>query len=71
MSIKTDPVNEFSEVVDTIKSVRMSINDGWRQIIFAREQVDNFIATGKAHTECKLLDNIVILCLKMHRHFLF
>ena len=49
--IKSDITEEYPVATETIKNCRIAINDGWRQLLYAKEQVDHIVATGKAHTE--------------------
>ena len=51
--VKTDVAEDFPVAIDTIKTGRTMINDGWKQLLYAKEQGEHIVATGKAHTECK------------------
>ena len=52
-NVKNVAPEEPGVAVETIKTVRMGINDGWRQILKVQEQANHIIETGKAHTESK------------------
>ena len=50
---KVAKVEEVSAAVEAVKTVRLAINDGFRQVMGAKGQLDHILETGKAHTECK------------------
>ena len=39
--------------LEAVKTVRLALQDGWTQIVQAKGQADDIIATGQAHTERK------------------
>lgn len=52
--INSDIMEEYSSAGEAIKTVRMTINEGWRQILYTRDQIDYVVTTGKAHTEASI-----------------
>ena len=50
---KVAKVEEVSAAVEAVKTVRLAINDGFKQVVGAKDQLDHILETGKAHTECK------------------
>ena len=50
--VKAKP-EEPNAAVQAVKTVRLAITDGLKQVEAAKGQVDHVLETGKAHTECK------------------
>ena len=46
---------EPNAAVQAVKTIRLAITDGLKQVEAAKGQVDHILETGKAHTECKFL----------------
>ena len=44
---------EPSVALEAVKTVRLAIGDGIKQVEEAKGQVDHILETGRAHTECK------------------
>ena len=44
---------EPSAALEAVKTVRLAIGDGIKQVEEAKGQVDHILETGRAHTECK------------------
>ena len=44
---------EPSMALEAVRTVRLALQDGWTQIVQAKGQADDIIATGQAHTERK------------------
>ena len=53
-------MEEYSSAGEAIKTVRITINEGWRQILYTRDQIDYVVTTGKAHTEGKHLNRLYL-----------
>ena len=65
--VKAKP-EEPNAAVQAVKTVRLAITDGLKQVEAAKGQVDHVLETGKAHTECKrffTLFDIFIFCPKI------
>ena len=63
--INSDIMEEYSSAGEAIKTVRTTINEGWRQILYTRDQIDYVVTTGKAHTEGKQLNHCMttVICI--------
>ena len=62
---------EPSMALEAVKTVRLALQDGWTQIVQAKGQADDIIATGQAHTERKFIShNVEISGLFCHSDFM-